>query len=223
MEAPGIFETADGSHSIFSATYGVSYHSRYGAVQESQHVFIDAALRYKAVRRKSLDILEIGFGSGLNAFMTLLEAKRRHLLLRYTAIEAYPITLAEAERLNFHEALGVPDARAEFLALHRLPWGQPQALDETFVFCKLLQRIEDSAFEAAFDIIYFDAFAPNAQPELWEAPVMARMFEALRPEGVLVTYCAKGAVKRTLRQVGFEVESLPGPPRKREMTRALKG
>mgnify|MGYP002793923942 CR=1 FL=1 len=223
MSEQRIFETQDGSHSIFSEEFGVSYHSKYGAVQETQHVFIDAALRFKAVLKKEISILEIGFGTGLNALMTYLEARKRNLNLTYTTVEAYPISLAQAKALNYNEVLKVKEQEAAiFEQLHSISWNETTVVNENFTFkkCKLL--FEELHFDTQFDIIYFDAFAPNAQPKLWELPLMQKMYNALLPEGILTTYCAKGEVKRTMKAVGFEVERLKGPPGKREMTRAIK-
>ena len=212
--------TADGSHSLFAEQYGVTYHSKYGAVTESAHVFIDAGLRYKAAVQPELAVLEVGFGTGLNAFMTWLEAERRNLRVRYTGIEAYPIDLKAAATLNYAEQLKAAERQRDFLRLHRCAWERETALSESFSLTKRRIRLETFESPAAFDLIYFDAFAPQAQPELWTEAIFARLYAALRPEGALVTYCAKGEVKRTLKKVGFDVERLPGPPGKREMTRA---
>ena len=217
-----LFQTQDGSHSIFSDQFGVSYHSKYGAIQETQHVFIDAALRYKALIQKDIAILDIGFGTGLNAYMTLLEAIQKDLHIDYTSYEAFPITLSQAKMLNYPSLLSEPLMAAQFLQLHEANWNEVIPINQHFRFRKCLQSFETIDTQAAYDIIYFDAFAPNAQPELWEAPLLSQMYQALKPEGVLVTYCAKGVVKRTLKAVGFQIESLKGPPGKREMTRAVK-
>jgi tRNA U34 5-methylaminomethyl-2-thiouridine-forming methyltransferase MnmC len=217
-----IFETQDGSHSLFSEKYQVSYHSKYGAIQETEHVFIKAGLYEKSLVQKEIDLLEIGFGTGLNAFMTFLEAQKRKLNIRYTAFEAYPITMEMAQQLNFAAQLKEPDAQALFMSMHSCEWGTAQELSPHFTFQKEQQSFEQIESKAAFDLIYFDAFAPNAQPELWEEPLLRKMYEALRPGGVWVTYCAKGAVKRGLKALGFRVETLPGPPGKREMIRAVK-
>jgi len=217
-----LFLTNDGSHSVFSETYGVSYHSKYGAVTESAHVFIAAGLRYKAVVQREIAILETGFGTGLNAFMSWLEAERRNLQLRYVGLETAPVAQEDMQVLNYAELLGVPERSGDFLALHQNTWGIEHTLSEQFQFRKEQIAIEAFVAVDTFDVIYFDAFAPQAQPELWTAEVFARMYEALRPDGVLVTYCAQGAFKRTLKQVGFHVERLQGPPGKREMTRATK-
>ncbi len=214
--------TQDGSHSVFSEQYGVTYHSRYGAVTESLHVFIQAGLRCKAAVQPRLAVLEVGLGTGLNAFLTWMEAERRNLTVRYTALESAPLSLAEAQAFNYPEHLGLPERRPDFCRLHDCAWERAVRLSAHFWLRKKRMPVQAYRPVQAFDLIYFDAFAPGAQPEMWTEAVLRAMYRALRPEGILVTYCAKGQVKRTLRAVGFEVESLPGPPGKREMTRAWK-
>lgn len=216
-----IIQTEDGSNSIQSAKFEATYHSIHGAIQETQTVFIDAALNYKAETQKELTILEIGLGTGLNAFMTYLEAKKSDLHIHYTGIEAYPIALEVAQQLNYVELLQVPEEQAQFLKLHALPneWAE---LAPSFHFYKQIGRFEDLKAQEQFDIIYYDAFAPSVQPELWEIELLEKIYQALKPNGVLTTYCAKGVFKRNLKQVGFKVEGIPGPIGKREMTRALK-
>ncbi|MFT5165431.1 MAG: tRNA U34 5-methylaminomethyl-2-thiouridine-forming methyltransferase MnmC [Saprospiraceae bacterium] len=216
-----IYITADGSHSIQSGKYGVGYHSKHGAIDEAYHVFIDAALRFKAVVQKDIRILEIGFGTGLNAFVTYLEAEKRNLNISYTAIEAFPITIEQAKTLNYPSLLN-PAQQAFFLDLHEAEWDKSTQIHEQFNIEKRMIKFEAVDFENQFDIIYFDAFAPDAQPELWSEEIMRKMYRALKADGIMTTYCAKGIVKRTMKAVGFTVEALPGPPHKREMTRALK-
>lgn len=218
--SPRIFVTSDGSHSMFSNEHGVSYHSKHGAIQETQHVFIDAAYHFKSSNQTDLSILEIGFGTGLNAFMTWLETEKTNHQIQYTAIEAFPISMEEATQLNYANALQQDSSK--FLKLHESPWEETISLSPNFLFTKNKRKFEELNFQNEFDIIYFDAFAPNAQPELWEEPILQKMFDALKTNGVLTTYCAKGVVKRTLKAVGFTIEAIPGPPGKREMTRALK-
>ena len=216
-----IFTTEDGSHSIFSKEYGVSYHSKHGAKTETQTVFIDAGLKYKAATSKEISILEIGFGTGLNAIMTLQEAISEGLSIDYTTLEAYPLTDEDIAELNHGQILG-KEMEAHFKKMHQLPWEQKHQLTDNFLFEKQKRRFEDIDFINQFDVIYFDAFAPDCQPTLWEEPLLQKMYDALKTGGVLTTYCAKGIVKRTLKKVGFEIEALPGPPGKREMTRAVK-
>lgn len=217
-----IFETQDGSHSIMSEEYGVSYHSRYGAVQESRHVFIEAGLHYKSLTNKDISILEFGFGSGLNALLTLLEAAKHKLNIQYTALEAYPISLEEAQTLNYPTLLNAEHAAPLFLQMHTCQWGDTIQVSPGFEFKKELRQFENIDYKDQFDLIYFDAFAPNAQPELWEKPVLEKAYNALKTNGIFVTYCAKGSVKRTLKELGFTLEAIPGPPGKREMTRCIK-
>lgn len=224
MAAIEIIETQDGSHSLFSAEFGVSYHSRYGAIQESKHVYIEAGLYPLLLRKKQLDILEIGFGSGLNALLTLLETQRHDFrVTRYEAVDAFPLPLAQADELNYPQLLKLDESLTQsFRLMHQAPWGQAVAITPHFELFKKEARFEALSYEQAFDLIYYDAFAPTAQPELWTAEVLGIMYRALKPGGVWVTYCAKGEVKRHLKSLGFVVESLPGPPGKREMIRASR-
>lgn len=214
--------TEDGSHSVYSDTYGVTYHSKFGAITESAHVFITAGLRYKAVVQRDIAILETGFGTGLNAFMSWLEADRCNLNIRYVGLEIAPVAQEDAALMNYAELLGVPERGTDFLLLHESNWEEDHQLSGQFQFRKEQTSIETFEEREAFDVIYFDAFAPQEQPELWTVEVFEHMYRSLRPDGVLVTYCAQGAFKRNLRQAGFQVERLPGPPGKREMTRATK-
>lgn len=216
-----IFETQDGSHSIYSESYGVSYHSKYGAIKESMHVFIQAGLFYRIPGAEQLSVLDIGFGTGLNALLTLVEAGKRQLPVYYEAIEAYPISVEEAAQLNYPVLLD-SNLSDIFLQMHEMPWGESRQITPYFSFCKKQSRFESLGYAEAFDVVYFDAFAPNAQPELWEEDILKKMYDALKEKGVLTTYCAKGVVKRCLKRLGFAVESLKGPPGKREMTRAVK-
>ncbi len=221
MQGDGIFITADGSHSIFSEEYGFSYHSKHGAIQETRHVFIDAALRFKAVLQQEIAVLDIGFGTGLNAFMTLLEAKKRNLIVNYIGVEKFPISIDQATQLNYSHLLEDADPTL-FNQLHELDWEKEYPMTHHFQFTKLKKDFRELDYQEQFDIIYFDAFAPTAQPELWDHDMLTKMHQALKTNGILTTYCAKGDVKRTLKAIGFVVEKLKGPPGKREMTRATK-
>ncbi len=217
-----LFTTADGSHSLLSGQYDVSFHSRFGAIGETRHVFIQAALLHKALHQSQLAVLGMGFGTGLNAYMSLLAAVQQHLQIDYHAIEAFPIDPLQARQLNYPRLLEADPLGSYFYQLHDCPWDIPQPISPNFTFTKRKMHFENIPFDQSFDIIYYDAFAPDAQPELWTESMLARCFKALLPGGVLTTYCAKGAVKRALKAVGFELESLAGPPGKREMTRATK-
>jgi tRNA U34 5-methylaminomethyl-2-thiouridine-forming methyltransferase MnmC len=216
-----IFLTDDGSHSLMSETFGDSYHSKFGAIQESQHVFIDAALNLQIAKdKKELTVLEIGFGTGLNALMTFREAERQNLKIHYLTFEKYPLSIEQSETLNYAEQLGVESS--VFKTLHSCNWGETIQLSPNFSFEKREADCQTIDLLNFADIVYFDAFAPQIQPELWEVPILERLFAAMKTGSVLTTYCAKGAVKRALKEVGFQLESLPGPIGKREMTRALK-
>ncbi len=218
-----IFETQDGSHSVLSHQFGVSYHSKYGAVQETRHVFVEAGLFQQALTKSDLHILDVGFGTGLNAYLTLLEAQKRNLSIRYDAIEKFPMPEEQVKQLNYADQIQASEEEKNwFESLHQSSWGDWYTVTPGFELRKHKLDIQSVDFENQFDLIYYDAFAPTAQPELWEEPVMERMQRALVPGGVLVTYCAKGAFKRTLKGLGFEVETLQGPPGKREMTRAIR-
>lgn len=216
-----LIETQDGSHSLLSGVFGVSYHSRYGAIQESSHVFIRAGLHWKALQTKQLRILEIGFGTGLNAYLTLLETQRLDLKVHYESIEAYPISIGQAAALNYPKILE-PESPTLFMELHTAPIGTVAPVTTNFHLLKEQILFHDIQYAGEFDLVYYDAFAPDAQPDLWEEPMLKKIYDALKPGGIMVTYCAKGYVKRNLKAVGFQVEALPGPPGKREMTRCLK-
>jgi tRNA U34 5-methylaminomethyl-2-thiouridine-forming methyltransferase MnmC len=215
-----IFKTQDGSHSLYSAQYGVPYHSKYGAIQESLHVFLEAGLHYRLPSLERVHILEMGFGSGLNAFLAQRVSTQTEKSIHYTAAEAYPLEPAAAKQLNYPELLQEPTV--SFLALHTAEWGKEVQLAPHFTLLKKRGKLEELSFAHTYDVIFFDAFAPSAQPELWTEDVFAKLFALTAPKGVLVTYCAKGAVKRALKAVGYTVEGLPGPPGKREMTRASR-
>jgi tRNA U34 5-methylaminomethyl-2-thiouridine-forming methyltransferase MnmC len=213
----------DGSSTLYSEEFGVHYHSIFGAIMESRHVFIDAALRYKLAEKDALSILEIGLGTGLNALLTCLETKQHSCTIKYTGLEKFPLSASVYEKLNYPDLLPeFPEADLLLKEIHQSLWGKSFSLTDHFQLEKVEEDFNDYSYSPRFDIVYFDAFAPNAQPELWEEALLQKMYDALLPKGVLVTYCAKGVVKRRLKSLGFQVESLPGPPRKREMTRAIK-
>jgi tRNA U34 5-methylaminomethyl-2-thiouridine-forming methyltransferase MnmC len=212
----------DGSHTFYSERYGLHYHSRFGALTESAHVFIMAGLRFRAAEQQDLSILEAGFGTGLNAFLTMLEAEKRNLRVQYLGLSPLPLDPVAAAGLNYPDLLDLSHRKADFLALHAQEPGKPIAHGEHLVLEKNETSIEHFERPEAFDLIYYNALAPQAQPALWHVDVMTRMYRSLRPEGALVTYCAQGEFKRNLKKAGFTVEKLQGPPGKREMTRALK-
>lgn len=216
-----LIETQDGSHSLLSHQFGVSYHSKYGAIQESRHVFIEAGLKARMLLDdQPIRILEFGFGTGLNAVLSYQIAEELKRPVYYEGMEAYPVSMDFVDQLNYPDQLGIESSL--FRQLHELNWDERHELSPNFTFRKVQTRFEEMNYETEFDVIFFDAFAPNAQADLWEAPLLRKAFKALRPRGYLVTYCAKGVVKRTLKAIGFKVETLPGPPGKREMIRGVK-
>ena len=208
--------TNDGSHSIFNAEMNECYHSKHGAIVEAEHVFIKNGLL--AENKKQFNILEIGFGTGLNALLTAQKAKKKNISVNYHGIELYPVETANYIQLNFCELIGADNS--ELLKLHECNWETENKIHDFFKLTKNKIALEDYTSDAKFDIIYFDAFSPENQPELWDESIFDKMHHFLKEDGFLVTYCAKGAVRRTLKAVGFEVISLDGPPGKRQMTRA---
>lgn len=214
--------TEDGSSSIFVAALDEHYHSIHGALQESKHVFIQAGLIHKLKHQSEISILEIGFGTGLNALLSCIESEHHQQKINYTAIEKFPLQEDIYHQLNYCSLLENLNCDLFFNKIHASNWENKHQISDCFNLIKLQQNIEDIKFENQFDIIYFDAFAPSAQPELWTDTVFSSMYQSLKNEGILVTYCAKGIVKRTLKSVGFKIEALPGPIGKREMTRAIK-
>lgn len=215
-----VVHTADGSTSIHLPDWNESYHSKHGAIQEAQHVFIKNGL--DLFQNQTISILEIGFGTGLNAFITLLESFKRQLTIQYTGVEAYPVLAEEWQHMNYVTELHADDQAPLFDQMHSCPWEQEIAITPTFSLSKRQQRIQDIQDIQQFDLIYFDAFGYRVQPELWSDEIFMNMFASLKPNGVLVTYAATGAVRRSMLAAGFSVEKLAGPPGKREMLRATK-
>ena len=212
--------TADGSTTIHLPDWNEQYHSKHGAIQEAYHVFIKRGL--EAVLNSNVSILEIGFGTGLNCFITLLEAVKNNLNINYVGIEAYPVIDTEIQQLNYVSELKSGNSKALFDTIHSVTWEEKHQLGTHFKLTKRQQFFQDIIDVNTYDLIYFDAFGAEHQPELWTAIIFKKMFIALKLNGILVTYSAKGSVRRAMQEVGFEVERLPGPPGKREMLRAKK-
>jgi tRNA U34 5-methylaminomethyl-2-thiouridine-forming methyltransferase MnmC len=213
-----IIRTEDGSTTIRLADWDECYHSKYGAIQESRHVFIENGL--SLFKGKPVSILEIGFGTGLNAFITFLES-HNYGPIDYVGVEAYPILDEEVALMNYPDELG-GQFQSIFDKMHEAEWEKAFDLNENFKLTKRKIFFREIDYTNQFDLIYFDAFGFNVQPELWSAEIFKRMHNALKTNGILVTYAARGVVKRNLQEVGFKVEKLPGPPGKREMMRAFK-
>lgn len=216
-----LVETNDGSKSLYLPDWNESYHSKHGAVQEALHVFIQMGL--EAFEDPSaLRILEMGYGSGLNCLLTYARASQRNLKIQYTGIEAFPLEPEVVKELKYTEAIGREDLREVYDKMTSGAWETALHLSETFSLTKKETTFDQVLGKDAFDLVYFDAFGPRVQPELWDQAMFERMYEILSPGGILVTYCAKGSVRRAMIACGFEVERLPGPPGKREMLRARK-
>jgi tRNA U34 5-methylaminomethyl-2-thiouridine-forming methyltransferase MnmC len=222
-----IIKTADGSHSIFVKDLDEHYHSIHGAIQESNHVFIEAGLKYFLTQNKpSINILEVGLGIGLNAFLTFIETEPTNTKINYIGLEAYPIENNLIHELNYVELL--TNNTEDKLHLENIfqlihsDWEKQIPLSNNFILHKIKSTLQEVQLNSHYDLIYFDAFAPTVQPELWTEEIFSKLFNVTNTDGCIVTYCAKGEVKRTLKKVGFTVESLPGPPGKREMIRAIK-
>lgn len=215
-----IIHTDDGSHTIAIPAMNVTYHSRHGAIQESMHVFIEAGLRQLA---GDVHILEMGFGTGLNALLTLIETELQPRNIYYETIEAFPLTPAEASQLNYCEQLQRPDLQPLFDQLHQCEYEKTVAITPYFTIQKHHTKLAGFSADQPVNLVYFDAFAPTAQPELWTADIFTGLYYMMVPKGILVTYCSKGEVRRAMQTAGFIIEKLPGPPGKREMVRALAG
>jgi len=215
-----IIITSDGSSSIHIPEWDEQYHSKHGAIQEAYHVFIKNGLEF--INDDNISILEIGLGTGLNCFITFLEAQKYNFEIDYTGIEAYPITLDEKNLLNYVSQLDATKHQKIFDDIHTSEWEKKIQITKNFTLTKQLQKFEYITVRNQFNLIYFDAFSPRVQPELWTEAIFQKMYNALVPNGILVTYSAKGSVRRALQNVGFKVERLPGPPGKREMLQAMK-
>jgi tRNA U34 5-methylaminomethyl-2-thiouridine-forming methyltransferase MnmC len=211
--------TADGSHSIYNTVLDEHYHSTHGAIQESRHVFIEAGLRPLAFAGQTIRILEIGFGTGLNCLLSLSEAKKQGLKMEYTSLEPFPLSHGMVAALNYTSLLEASQTESAFTKMHSLEEGRVE-LSAAFTLIRSRNTLHDFEPDGKYGLIYFDAFAPAIQPELWTEEMFRKLYACLIPGGVLVTYCAKGVVKRAMKQAGFLIERLPGPPGKREMTRA---
>jgi tRNA U34 5-methylaminomethyl-2-thiouridine-forming methyltransferase MnmC len=213
--------TNDGSTTIVLPEKGITYHNVSGAIGESLHVFFDAGLQHihKSQSLTNIRVFEMGFGTGLNALLSWQFALQHKISVTYTALELYPILPEEATQLNFGAQLQMTD---EFKQLHHCKWNKAIELDSHFILTKNQQSLLDISNNERYNLIYFDAFAPNDQPELWTKAVFEKMYQILLPNGILVTYCSKGDVKRTMKAVGFKVERLKGFADKWHMLRATK-
>lgn len=215
-----IIKTKDGSTSILLPDWNETYHSKFGAIQEAKHVFIKSGL--SLFQEKSVSILEIGFGTGLNAFITYLEAKNSGQSIDYTGVEAYPVSEEDALKMNYVSELEANSSEEIFLKMHQSTWNESVVLDENFTLEKQNKKFQEIEVTEKYDLIYFDAFGFRVQPELWSLEIFQIMFKALKPNGILVTYACRSSIKNAMKEAGFQVEKLNGPPGKREMLRARK-
>lgn len=208
-----ILKTKDGSDTVFSKQFNATFHSIHGALHESRHVFIENGLRPALLKFKEIELLEIGLGSALNLMLTLKEIRDKPIC--YTAIEKFPLPADIYTKLNYAKD-------SDFLRLHQLPWNEQIEVKKGFILIKNNSDFLDFTPRTKFNLVYYDAFAPNTQDELWNKKIFEKLYDMMQVGGLLVTYCAKGELKRNLKEIGFMVETLAGPPGKREMTRAIK-
>ena len=212
--------TSDGSTSIHLPEWDESYHSKHGAIQEAYHVFIKNGLFH--CTEQAVSVLEIGFGTGLNAFITLTESKKSKQSIDYVGVEGFPISAEEINLMNYASQINAGENDDFFQKMHSSIWEEKQFIDTHFQLTKRKQLFTEIDDENQYDIIYFDAFGYRVQPELWSVEIFSKMYKALKTNGILVTYACRGPIKRAMLEAGFQVEKLPGPPGKREMLRAIK-
>ena len=216
-----IIQTEDGSHTLFVPELDENYHSTHGAIQEAEHIFIKEALAFAVKDKNSLNVLEIGFGTGLNSFLSLLFAQQNNLELFYHGLEKYPVVEEEYSVLNY--AFDEKDNQADFMNIHQAEWGRSTEIVKGFSLKK--ERVDFREMQLPsnyFDVVYFDAFGPDVQPDLWTEKVFQLIYDSMKVGAVMTTYSVKGVVRRAMKSVGFEVEKIPGPPGKREISRAIK-
>jgi tRNA U34 5-methylaminomethyl-2-thiouridine-forming methyltransferase MnmC len=219
MENPEIRLTADGSKTLYLQSLDETYHSSHGAIQEALHVFIEQGLSYVASQTTSIAIFEMGFGTGLNALLTAQWAEKHQRKISYVGIELHPISEDIWRQMEYTQGKSESESYSKIMSAE---WGKFQEISPFFQLKKIEQTIYELDIEEKVDLIFFDAFGPRVQADIWNLPVLKKMHGMLNPGGVFVTYCAQGQMKRNLKSLGFTLEVLPGPPGKREMTRATK-
>jgi len=215
-----IITTKDGSVTILLPEMQETYHSKFGAIQEAYHVFIQNGLAL--TEGQSIAILEIGFGTGLNAYITFLETEKSGQVINYTGVEAYPVTQDEAPLLNYVGQLKAEEYAGVFKQMHDAEWGRTTQLSDNFSLTKRKQFFQEIDDKEVFDLIYFDAFGYSVQPELWSEDIFKRMYAALKKDSILVTYACRTVIKKAMIEAGFQTKKVPGPPGKREMLIAFK-
>lgn len=222
-----IILTSDGSSTIYLPEWNEHYHSKHGAIQEANYVYLDKGLHFYISEQlqnenNEVNVLEMGFGTGLNAYLTLLYAEKHKIIINYTAIEAFPVLATSIQKLNYTALLHQTENSSLFQQLHDCEWESFQAITPYFNLKKQHKTFHQLTVSNVFNVVYFDAFGPRVQPELWTATLFNKMYNALKIKGVLTTYCAQGNARRAMMQEGFTVTKLVGPPGKRHMLRALK-
>ncbi len=216
-----LLKTNDGSFTLFLPEMNETYHSKFGAINEAKHVFIKEGFEYFLKNNKDnrISILEIGFGTGLNTFLTFLKNAELYGNVYYEAIEKYPLNDEIVKQLNYTET---KEQKHFFDFIHQEKWDEKIVVAEHFCLKKRNIDLHHFQSDKKFDIVYFDAFAPDKQPEMWTHEVFEKIYKLMNRNGIIVTYSAKGSVRRTMQDVGFEMERIPGPPGKREMLRGFK-
>ncbi|MDR9401224.1 MAG: tRNA (5-methylaminomethyl-2-thiouridine)(34)-methyltransferase MnmD [Psychroflexus sp.] len=217
MENRQIVKTKDGSSSLYLPDLDEYYHSSHGAVQESAHVFIDHGFCRLIESKDEFNLLEVGFGTGLNAFLTLQQSLKKGKRTIYSAIEPYPLSLQEVDQFNYQNFVDESLYQHYFRMLHELSFDQLHKINDYFQLIKYQDKLLKCQLSKKFDLVYYDAFGPRAQPEMWELSSLEKTVNSLKEGGIFVTYCVKGSVKRALKSLGMQVDKLPGPPGKREM------
>lgn len=216
-----LYRTADESYTLYNEELDETYHSRNGALEESEYVFLQQGFEPMRQKRSRINLLEVGFGTGLNAFLTLVKSIETGTTCHYHSLETFPLPAEVIRELNYGN-LAETAYQSFFQLLHDAPWNTAAKLTEEFTLCKTEKSMHRYQPAVAFDLVYFDAFGPDKQPDMWEPEVFERLYSWMNPGGIFVTYSSKGAVRRALQAAGFLVERLPGPPKKRHMVRAIK-
>jgi tRNA U34 5-methylaminomethyl-2-thiouridine-forming methyltransferase MnmC len=217
LNNPEIIYTEDGSHTLFVPELKEHYHSTYGAIQESRHVYLKEGLKYSPAN--PVIIFEVGFGTGLNALLTLLYANESKRFVNYSSIELFPVSNQIVKKLNYSYLLEAADS---FNKLHEAEWNKTIKISEYFSLHKINADLTSYELDVNSDVVYFDAFAPNIQPEMWTEAIFNKLFQSMNKDGILTTYSSKGKIKRIMQDAGFHVEKIAGPPGKREMLRGIK-
>ena len=212
--------TKDGSVTIFLPEYNETYHSKFGAIQEAQHVFIKYG--FNCIESANVSILEVGFGTGLNALVTKFANENLGKTIEYFGIEKFPIPAKEVAQLNYVDNLEMPSLAPFFKSLHSCNWEERVTIDSNFTLFKNKVALEGFSVAPQFNLVYFDAFGFHYQPELWTEEIFRKMYNCMLPNSILVTYACRTSIRKAMLAVGFEVEKLPGAPGKREMLRAFK-